>query len=352
MSQIIFTKTGSVVTVHEAIGQGSFATVYRAKEQDGKEYALKKIQGNGRQSLDQSRSEINILLALRKHNVSTPVIYDYEVCSLEGDQYTCYILTSMEKGIPLGAFLDQHVLSYTQRLEICAVMLEQLVPTMKVIDSICCHRDLTPSNILFDYHNMKFTIIDFGLAVDKNSWWLYRWRDVSIGGDCRFWPVSGWRMLLDGWTGLSGVCIDHYRERLDMHSLGLSAVTILCTGLDDGITNGLVYEWREYMKKANQAWQVFYSCFRTQGNWVQCKMILDKQLNVISETRSSLRRIRRKLCQLKATHPVFGICEHMLCVDETGTGPNWKYIRSKVLMMAGRDSTYSVNSVAQIRSHY
>ena len=344
-----FPRTGLKVVVQEKIGDGSFGTVHRAVSPDGARhvFALKESVSENRHSLAQVESEINVLFSLDNLGLRVPAVADYTIVGTSDGRFRSRILMSLEPGVPLNKYLSENVgkLSWEGRVELASALMAQLTPTLRILDSVCVHRDVTSGNILIDTDGcVKFTLIDFGLAIDRNAWWHYRWRDAAIGGDCRYWPACAWSMLIHGWKG-SSFATDQYRDKLDMHSFALVVLEVICGGEKFGLIDGPVEAiavqsaWREYMQSGKAFWSVFYECFRNQGDWKACKEKLEKDLQVEAVTRQGLGRIKAGLKKIRNLHPLFHLIEKMMCIDDSTVTASWGYVADKlVLMDRARDS--------------
>lgn len=127
-------------------------------------------------------------------------------------------------------------------LILTARLLRDIGPSLQLLSPIAWHRDVNSHNILVDgvgsleetslAQHGSFWLIDFGLAVDSQSWLGQgKWRTEYIGGDSRYWPPSSWIMHLVGPEGFEQrpeLC-EQYQRRLDIHGLGITALELLCS---------------------------------------------------------------------------------------------------------------------------
>eukprot|EP00435_Cladocopium_sp_Y103_P031946 s4238_g8.t1 len=182
-------------------------------------------------------------------------------------------------------------------------LLDQLAPAFEDIAALAYHRDVNAHNILIDLANgpnPKYGLVDFGLAVDVQSWHgdvqepalgLTRmgqdgatsWHHLDVGGDCRYWPVSAWVQFLFGWTELehNPTLRSEYRTRLDMHSLGLTALQVLVEmmppdlSLPPGHSAGRLFAelqslksgWERYWAMVTPLHSQLMETFRNGGPW-------------------------------------------------------------------------------------
>ncbi len=152
-------KLGKYELIAE-LGQGGFATVYRARDtQIGREVALKVI--GGPQTGDPGfvkrfRREARVAADLHHPNIVT--VYDFDQAS-----GVLYLAMRLINGRPLGQHLNDHQrLSLTQALPILA----QLADALDHLQSRqLVHRDLTPANVMLegDGDDIRVTLTDFGL---------------------------------------------------------------------------------------------------------------------------------------------------------------------------------------------
>jgi len=106
----------------------------------------------------------------------------------------------------------------------------QVSPTFAGLGGICLHRDISAHNILVDDRDgiLKFTVIDFGLAVDSKKW-RQGWRTEGVGGDARYWSPAHWQMIAYGpkYVEASGGNAALYSTRLDHYAIGILGLEML-----------------------------------------------------------------------------------------------------------------------------
>ena len=318
-----FTKSGNLVVVRRKLASGCFGDVFQVMDRDGLVLAVKECRVDSERELRQIESEINTLSSLRGLGSNTPTYVDHFVGAIENGSFECLILMSLEPGIPVQASISSHA---ECKMQLALNMLTQLLPTLKLLDTVCCHRDLNNHNILFDEPSGKFSVVDFGLAVEKNDWWHYKWRDSSVGGDPRYWPACSWRMLLDGWARMTPLGTEQYKEKLDMHSFAISLLEVICSG---SCPVPLKSAWDTYWADATRFASLFHSCFMSKGDWSMTKQDLSK-LDVIRNTAKNLKQLKRALRTLRSSHFLFTIIERMLCVNEMSATASWSYISNAI----------------------
>ncbi len=314
--------------------QGAFSTVYNAVDSQGVSMVVKEVPISSSQAYQQAISEISILSMLRGSGARVPRLIGYS----EATKCAFLILMSREPGMPLDMFMhSRRSLPLRDRIDIANHVLERLVSTLKFLDLTCCHRDLNSHNILIDADSnglSTVTVVDFGLAVEKNAWWQYRWRDCPIGGDARYWHCSAWRILLEGWRSLSKTPHgeEQYKEKLDMHSMAITLIEILARELSPCASvaeERLRIAFENYWNDVSEFSLIFVKGCRSSGDLADAKIIL-KKLDVIKRTRDNLSQIKKALKGLRETHFIFNILERMICVDESTVTANWSYVGSKI----------------------
>lgn len=329
-------QTRTVVKVEEHLQEGSFGKVFRCESvSGGKKFALKQTLLPSSSQLSQIENEVNLMYSVNALNVRVPHIVDFSVSCETG----VLILMSLEPGFQLNEWLFQNGpnLPWTERIELAFALLINLAPTLKRLHSVLCHRDVNSHNILINISEkskkLGFTLLDFGLAVERNAWDLYRWRDAAVSGDSRYWPCCAWRVFLDGWSSLTnkGISADQYREKLDMHSFALTLVETICANVPSGFSRILllVTAWKAYWDHASRFGALFVECAKGQDDWDACKARIT-QLDVVKMTKSNLKLIRNALRSLRSQHQVFILIERMLCIDEFTVTADWGYICSKL----------------------
>lgn len=121
---------------------------------------------------------------------------------------------------------------FTDACHFAKELVSQLAPTLAQISKLAIHRDVNSRNVLVDGspENPIFYLVDFGLAVSSDAWFgpssPDSFHNVDIGGDCRYWPASGWLMFLGGYDEMKKypVLEFEYSHLLDLHALGVIAM--------------------------------------------------------------------------------------------------------------------------------
>merc|ERR1711971_1002233 len=74
----------------------------------------------------------------------------------------------------------------------------------------------------------KVSLLDFGLAVNAQSWPQGGWLSENVAGDGRYWPASSWLVFAEGKRALLSQpqLREEYEARLDFHSVGVSCLQV------------------------------------------------------------------------------------------------------------------------------
>ena len=322
------------LSIRSALVPGRFGIVLDAIDECGVEYVVKELSFHSKQDKALAGSEISILRQIADLRINVPRIVDSFEIEEAGRMV---IVMTKEPGIPLDVYIRASKLSFCRRLVLVADIIRLLGPTCKVLDSICCHRDLNSHNILIQErpgNDPSLTIIDFGLAQEKGDWIVWRWRDSPVGGDPRYWPCCSWRVLINGWRDIVSTACgeEQYKEKLDMHSLGISLVELLVCELDDLDDDFLVEVLRITFKTYWRCSALFANLFlqgcKSGGDW---NTLVQNQ--VVGTTRNNLRGLKSALKGLRQSYPAIHIIERMLCIDETTMTGSWTYIINKSRLM-------------------
>lgn len=324
-----FFPSGRVISLGNLLASGAFGHVFEATDSNGSEFVLKRVQARSKQDGMNVQSEIAILGSFAELNINVPKIIDYML----DENNSCYlILMTREPGISLDEFMQCSIFSFADRLAIAELVLDSLAPTCKVLETLCCHRDLNSHNILIAIDPLgttRLTIVDFGFAIEANAWWHYRWRDSPVAGDARYWPCCAWSMLISGWRNLKGE--DQYKEKLDMHSFAITLLEVVFRDLE--LVPSLEIEnlrmaFDKYWKEACQFSDIFVNCCRADGDMDSTRKLLSN-LDVVGKTRENLQSMKNALKVLRHSNRLFPIVERMICVDESTVTGTWSYVCSK-----------------------
>lgn len=322
------------------LGRGSYGEVWKAQVLSGPgsldEVALKEVCCRSQSELQQAIFEVQVLLALERAS--------HQPASLRVPRCICYTVDPSDKGwkvrtamtIVPGESLDyfvrrKHVPEWTmlmgmkRGLVLVAKLLKDIGPSLELLGPIAWHRDVNSHNILVEgapddidddslAQRAGFWLIDFGLAVDSQSWVSEhgKWRTEYIGGDSRYWPPSSWIMHLMGPEGFAhrpDLC-EQYQRRLDIHGLGVTALELLCSVAHRGSPGSeeqlgpwapVLAAWTRYRDEVWRWWAAVYEVFSSGGDLapVQAQLmeenIIDQLLELVAQIRYALRSCAEKV---------------------------------------------------------
>eukprot|EP00931_Biecheleriopsis_adriatica_P049478 TRINITY_DN28623_c0_g1_i2.p1 TRINITY_DN28623_c0_g1~~TRINITY_DN28623_c0_g1_i2.p1 ORF type:complete len:1033 (-),score=164.30 TRINITY_DN28623_c0_g1_i2:92-3190(-) len=354
--------------IKKPLGMGSFGAVWEAEQTSGgPALAVKEILCSSQADLLNALFEGHLLRSFamdeppssrvggaRASACLLPSLVGCETMQLGPELWRVRLAMTRLPGQPLDSFLRQKQQdlqhcdfstpsSVSQRVgEACYLakeLLLQLAPAFEeVIAGLSYHRDVNAHNILVDLADgvtPQYGLVDFGLAVDVLCWHgdgnqelsmpvnrpsrvgqdgASTWHHLDVGGDCRYWPVSAWVQFLLGWTELESnpILRSEYRTRLDMHSLGLTALQVLVemmpplpeSALAKGLAGdsgdllrelfGLRTAWEHYWAMASPLHSRLMETFHTGGDWDLLKADCLED-NVHEAMASQLRNIRSSM---------------------------------------------------------
>ncbi|MHB2019111.1 MAG: serine/threonine-protein kinase [Candidatus Xenobia bacterium] len=164
MQQVTVIGDYEVVSV---LGRGGMSTVYRVREQSGRQLALKLVEADQDSVLQQRRLEREFRYLARLSHPNLVAVYDYKVEGserfytmelLEGQTFHEYPRFRNPPGPQLWGSANATVFN----------LLLQLLDGMAYIHAAgIVHRDLKPSNVMITRDGVA-KIMDFGLAVDHS----------------------------------------------------------------------------------------------------------------------------------------------------------------------------------------
>lgn len=326
--------TRSALDPHQVIAEGSFGRVFDSIDRSGASCVVKQLDIESPSGKQRAEREVTMLAAV-SHLSNVPRFIEARI---EGSRLN--IAMSKEQGIPLKEYVLRCPLGFEHRVTLAYDILRTLCQSLNDMSSLCCHRDLTSHNILVEIDPISHTlrsacIVDFGLAIEKNSWWLYQWRTAPVGGDARYWPSCAWRMFLNGWKDVSETPFgeEQYKDKLDMHSFALTLLEVVVGVHVEDSTNSAVSElhvqFHKYFNDATTFANLFVHCFRSKGDWAETRSTL-RRLKAIDVTKTNLTSIKTALKDLRDCHPLFALLERMICVNEKTVTGSWAYVMGKL----------------------
>jgi hypothetical protein len=155
------------------LGSGAMGDVWRAREGEGPDRALKVLRPelvDLQAFTERLRREWEAMRKLRHPNI--PTVY----ALLEGPDHQLALVSEIVRGEPLSALLDRRALTRTSARRIADHLLSAL---QHAHDHGVIHRDVKPSNILVDEQGDAH-LIDFGIARVEQQMRLTRTTD-SLG---------------------------------------------------------------------------------------------------------------------------------------------------------------------------
>uniref|UniRef100_A0A7S4UG06 Protein kinase domain-containing protein n=1 Tax=Alexandrium monilatum TaxID=311494 RepID=A0A7S4UG06_9DINO len=352
----VVTIDGCTCKVVEALGTGSFGTVWAAERTDGTpgEVAIKEILCRTQQERASASFEGRLLQRLHSQGscppsgTLPPSIHDAampggggssssctardripdlvgaETESVGPDAWRVRLAMTRVPGVPLDRFLEarsrrtvdtslptQQRQSFKEACNFARELVLQLAPAFEHVSAFAYHRDVNSHNILVegDAEKPVFGLVDFGLAVDLAKWQgptgPLSWHLVDIGGDCRYWPMSAWLQFECGWQELSKYppLSAEYQAQLDFHALGITAFQVLAAMAPSVRGDSLPPElqalqasWEQYWEDATRFWQRLLEVFRNGGdqNALKVACIAEGVHNIVGANLASLRLALRE----------------------------------------------------------
>lgn len=347
------------------LGMGSFGAVWAIMENSGgQELAVKEILCNSEADLCNALFEGHLLRTFAQATgqatlARLPSLIECETLQLSAEMWRVRLVMTQLPGEPLDTHVkrrqrqqqhEEHArngahgdgsaesLAYCQEaFHLARELLLQLVPAFEQhVAGLAYHRDVNAHNILIDRRGnvVRYGLVDFGLAVDVSCWHgedpcsspsrpsrvgqdgASSWHQLDVGGDCRYWPVSAWVQFLLGWTEVEATSTlrREYVNRLDLHSLGLTALQVLVdllpasldmalsgTGTTDFVSElfSLRSAWERYWAAVTPLHRRLMETFHTAGDWDTLKTdCLDASVHHMVQ--AHLRALRASMSQVRA----------------------------------------------------
>lgn len=149
---------------HKQIGEGSFGKIYKVKDKNNKEFAMKKILISSMDEVKALSSEYELLASLNKFKLNLISIHGMETKQLDKTTGVLYILMDLalrdwDKEIEQREKIKKY---YTEN-ELKKIMKELIFTFSELQRHSISHRDIKPQNVLLFADN-TFRIADFGEA--------------------------------------------------------------------------------------------------------------------------------------------------------------------------------------------
>lgn len=355
---------GFQLEVTRQLGEGSFGTVWAARPIDGgSEVAIKELRCSSTFTADSAETEERLLREFGGSTGCVPLLLAGESEKIGPSQWAVRFVMQLLPGMLLmEAIQMRRLLPWAgipahQRLLLITSyakeLLLQLAPTMARIEERAYHRDAHARNIMVcppqcPTDTPRFGLIDFGVAVDAEMWRKGAWAWRGAAGDCRYWPLSGWRHFLFDEEGIShsDVLKHEYMNCLDVHSIGLTALQMTLElampalapspGRDQALDSllqplsRLCSHWQGYWDFVSHVWLEVVVAFQTCGHAEGLKEELIRRA-VPAVVQSHLKSLHEGLQdlvsaagQMSSPHlkslcvEVEGLCEALLLMVGTG----------------------------------
>ncbi|XP_056172046.1 G-type lectin S-receptor-like serine/threonine-protein kinase At1g61480 [Syzygium oleosum] len=213
------------------LGQGGFGSVYKAKMDDGKEVAVKRLSSSSAQGVQEFKNEI-VLISKLQHRDLVKLMG----CCTEGDEKILVYEYLPNKSLDTFLFDSRKKaeLDWGKRFQIIEGIARGLLYLHRDSCLRVIHRDLKVSNILLD-EKMNPKISDFGLAQ------MFEGTQVLVNTH----KIVGTLGYMSPEYAMGGI----FSERSDVYSFGVLLLEIISgrknTALyDQGYLNLLSYAWQ------------------------------------------------------------------------------------------------------------
>ncbi|CAE7531477.1 Map2k7 [Symbiodinium sp. CCMP2456] len=308
-------QTDAIVSVdnqtfklHNLLGFGSFGSVWLAScITSGRIIALKEVQSSSEEGMEAAVLEAKRLRSLRDliQDDRACAALPYLLCAgttLTSTGYRTLLAMEHIPGTPLQQALEAgqlcaHKLHPTvQAFKVAERMLSQISAAMHHVSKRFFHRDVNPHNILVQVctGQLSFGLIDFGLAVDSETWSADGWRAVGAAGDGRYWTLSSWLLFSRGTSALAADqdLQSEYASMIDLHSAGLSVLQTLVVLAEESSAvsttckeeasvflamEHLAEVWKQYWRHASSCWQRVLDAFNSDAR-SEIKMKLAEEM--------------------------------------------------------------------------
>lgn len=393
---------GTEVTIQQyrfrcrsVLGQGSFSQVWLADAVAGsasREVALKDMSCKTESELQQAMLEVSLLARFQsaaqpqmKAFMRIPEFLAHRV-DRRGNSWRVRMAMSRVPGEPLDQFLQRPPLpnqdgaaSVHRGCNLAISLLRQLAPTLERIAPFAWHRDINSRNVMISdaidggvlwngsdkeetTRRASFWLIDFGLAVDSQTW-PQSWATADVAGDCRYWPPSSFCMSFYGAEGTAAnkAFLNQYKTKLDVVGLGLTALELLCAtalssswswGPDDlrGSWRRLLAAWEKYREDVTRWHTLIYEVFSSGGDIHPLYRKLNQE-RVVDRVTAHIEHVRQLLrtCVGRTQDPMIQRLLQVLAemIDENST-----YTMAEVVAALGQDPGCVPAAAHQARPHY
>lgn len=309
---------GQIFDLGSELGRGAFGVVREAimrGEGDGKVVAVKasKIQNV---DVVSEFIECHVLQRLNRilsanSSEATRRVPQYLAHCREASEVT--LAMTKVAGCPLDSWLygtdgsdgHQASLGFAGACSFATSLLSQMVPVFVALQPIAFHRDISGHNFMIEDSGaddcMKFTMIDFGLAVETLDW-KENWRTSGIGGDPRYWSPAHLSHILYGASVMenqSPVFARLYQERLDHYSFGVLLLELVF-GLWNFSSNDARSAvcvpvavvtarvcWKIYWARVHEMFEIF-QLNKKDSNRMRQQLVASRLPDIITEAHTEL----------------------------------------------------------------
>jgi len=273
------TKTATETTIgdqhfclEDMIGAGAFGIVFKAQERSGSSCAVKVTTATDTGSFAAATFEAELLQTLTAglrdafrahvpfyiaHNASRRcptteggtvslamslcpgIALDRWLYGISDEEYKTVDVNQIVEGQLSGG--QQGTRRLASAVETVRCLLLQLSGVLGALEPLAFHRDISAHNVLLDFQDANdassakrpvFALIDFGLAVQSETW-IREWNNSNLAGDPRYWTPSAWMAFSFGFKHVTrhpnqGLQ-KQYLTMLDYFSMGILGLETLFT---------------------------------------------------------------------------------------------------------------------------
>ncbi|KAJ4768487.1 cysteine-rich RECEPTOR-like kinase [Rhynchospora pubera] len=206
------------------LGGGGFGSVYKGVLHDGKEIAVKRLDGGSKQGFLEFKTEVELLAKLKHRNLVKLLGY----CTEKNEKLLCYEYLpskSLDRILFATDKIKREKLSWHTRYKIIEGISSGLQYLHIESGYKIVHRDLKPENILMD-EDMNPKISDFGLAR------LYQDHQTQMATSI----IAGTYGYMAPEYAMHGM----YSEKSDVYSFGILLMEIVTGRKNSSFCNNLI----------------------------------------------------------------------------------------------------------------
>ncbi|GMH16309.1 hypothetical protein Nepgr_018150 [Nepenthes gracilis] len=321
------------------VGQGGFATVYKAQFTDGLVAAVKRMNKVPEQAEDEFCREIELLARLHHRHLVTLRGFCFE----KKERFLIY--EYMENG-SLKDYLHSLArtpLSWQMRIQIAIDVANALEYLHFYCDPPLCHRDIKSSNILLD-ENFVAKVADFGLA------------HASKEGSIYFEPINTDVRGTPGYMDPEYVVTQELTEKSDVYSYGVLLLELV-TARQAIQDNKNLIEWsRLYMASESRLHELLDPRLDDSFDYDQLQTVMTIVRWCTQNeggARPSIKQVLRLLYEI--SDPLHdGFVEAVLYEEDEGTRGSRRSCKGKMLsdvIFHSGDGRHLASSSSTTRSY-